>query len=61
MPDQAAKPSTAIVDFPGLSDVPRSSVNLPPGTAADQINAASVVEGELRVRPGVREVTFEAT
>lgn len=59
MPEQA-KPVTTIADFPGLSDIPRSSVNQPPGTAAEQTNACSIVEGELLVRRGIKEVNFEA-
>lgn len=54
-----AKPVTTIFDFPGLSDVPRSSVNQPPGTAEEQMNTCSVIEGELLVRRGIREVAFE--
>lgn len=58
MPDQA-KPVTPIADFPGLSDVPRSSVNQVPGTASEQMNTCSVIQGELLVRRGVKEVKFE--
>lgn len=56
---QPAKPVTTISDFLGLSDVPRSAVNQPPGTASEQVNAVSITEGELFVRRGVREVTFD--
>lgn len=55
-----AKPTTTIFDFPGLSDVPRSSVNQAPGTAEFQVNTCSVIEGELLVRLGIKEVQFEA-
>lgn len=54
-----AKPVTTIYDFPGLSDVPRSSVNQVPGTAESQVNTCSVIEGELLVRLGLKEVHFE--
>lgn len=56
---QPAKPVTTISDFLGLSDVPRSAVNQPPGTASEQVNAGSVVEGELLVRRGIKEVVFD--
>jgi hypothetical protein len=59
MPLPVAKPSTVIYDFPGLSDIPRSAVNQVPGTAEEQINTCSVIEGELLVRRGIREVAFE--
>lgn len=55
----SAKPTTVIYDFPGLSDVPRSSVNQPPGTAEFQVNTCSVIEGELLARLGIKEVQFE--
>lgn len=54
-----AKPTTTIFDFPGLTDEPRSSVNLPPGAASEQVNACSITEGTLQVRRGVKQVTFE--
>lgn len=54
-----AKPVTPIVDFFGLSNEPRSSVNSPPGKASEQTNCCCVQEGELLVRRGVREVKFE--
>lgn len=56
---QPAKPVTIIFDFPGLSDVPRSAVNQTPGTAELQMNTCSVIEGELLVRLGIKEVHFE--
>lgn len=59
MPD-VAKPVTTIADFPGLSDIPRSSINQVPGTAAEQMNVCSIVEGELLARRGIKEVNFEA-
>jgi hypothetical protein len=50
---------TVINDFPGLIDNidPR---DIPPGSADVQTNAACVKMGELQVRLGVRDVTFEA-
>jgi hypothetical protein len=56
---EQARPSTLIFDFPGMTNDPRSSINQVPGTAAEQINACSVILGELLVRKGIREVTFE--
>ena len=55
-----ATPTTTIYDFPGISDVPRSSVNQAPGTAEFQLNTCSVIEGELLVRLGIKEITFES-
>ena len=45
-------------DFPGLIDNvdPR---DIPPGAADDQVNACSIVMGELTVRAGYREVLFD--
>ena len=54
-----AKPATTISDFPGMTNDPRSSINQVPGTAAEQVNACSLIQGELSVRRGLREVTFE--
>jgi hypothetical protein len=54
-----AQPVAVSTDFPGiLTNVdPR---DLPPGAAEEQINMLSIVSGELRVRAGIQEVTFEA-
>ncbi len=57
---EPARPVTAVTDFPGLSDVPRSAINQPPGTASEQINVCSILKGELTVRHGTKEVNFEA-
>lgn len=54
-----AKPQTIIADFVGLANDSRLQVNQVPGTAADQLNCCSITQGELRVRAGVREITFE--
>lgn len=53
-----ARPIAQTVDFPGLlTNVdPR---DLPAGAAEEQLNATCVVIGELRVRLGVREVSFD--
>jgi hypothetical protein len=55
---EVARPAVMIVDFPGFfTNVdPR---DLPQGGAEEQVNATSVVIGELRVRFGIREVEFE--
>lgn len=58
MPEMV-RPVTTIADFTGLTDVPRSGVNLPPGSGVEQTNACSVIEGELVVRRGTKEVKFE--
>ena len=52
------RPRIVISDFPGLTSNfdPR---DLPPGAAQEQINATSETVGELRVRLGMRPVTFE--
>ena len=55
----AVKPlsSVELLDFPGVMDVdPR---DLTPGAAEEQTNACSIIQGELTVRRGYREVTFE--
>lgn len=52
-----AKDSVALLDFPGIQDVdPR---DLEPGGAEMQVNACSLVQGELTIRQGYRFVTFE--
>ena len=58
MPDQA-RPVTTIADFEGLTDIPRSGINTPPGAGIEQVNACSVIAGELLVRRGCKEVRFE--
>lgn len=49
---------TEFFDFPGLILNAGVAV-LPPGAGAEQINLACVVIGEMRVRGGIKEVTFE--
>jgi hypothetical protein len=58
MPEQA-RPVTTIADFTGLTDIPRSGVNMPPGAGVEQMNVCSIIEGELLVRRGCKEVKFE--
>lgn len=58
MPEQS-RPVTTVADFPGLTDIPRSGINLPPGAGVEQVNACSIIEGELLVRRGTKEVHFE--
>jgi hypothetical protein len=55
-----AQPVSEAQDFPGmLSNVdPR---DIPAGAAEEQVNICSIVQGELRVRLGIREVVFEAS
>lgn len=49
-----------IRDFPGL--VLRADPHeIPPGAAKIQVNVASDAQAQLRVRPGYRAVSFEAT
>jgi hypothetical protein len=66
MPDQAFESqhrmnrvgSAVVNDFPGMVDNidPR---DLPPGAAEIQLNATSVKMGELQIRLGLRDITFE--
>jgi hypothetical protein len=54
------KPESQVVlkDFAGLT-TKADKMDLPPGTAADQLNAMSTVPGQLNVRPGLRQVKFQ--
>lgn len=57
-----AKPAQQVVeakDFPGLMDNidPR---DIPPGAGEDQVNACCIVQGELQVRLGYREVSTDS-
>lgn len=53
-----ATPRVLIADFPGLaSNV--DARDLGDGAAEKQLNACSIIAGELTVRLGVQEVTFE--
>jgi hypothetical protein len=46
-------------DFPGLmSNI--DPFDSPPGAASIQVNACSILLGELRVRSGYRELKFES-
>lgn len=55
---QPAKPTVVIVDFPGMMNNvdPR---DFPAGASEDQVNACSYKLGELTLRGGVKQVTFE--
>lgn len=46
-------------DFPGLV-LNLDPHDLPPGAAADQVNAVSITPGQLSARLGYKEVTFES-
>ena len=52
------KQSVELRDFPGLV-TNLDPHDLPPGAAQVQINVVSIVSGELQVRLGIKEVTFE--
>jgi hypothetical protein len=48
-----------MTDFQGMmTNV--SLMDIPPGASEEQVNLVSVSVGELAVRQGVREVTFES-
>lgn len=55
---EPARPVDLVSNFPGLltNADPR---DLPAGAAEEQVNLTCVVEGELRVRQGIRPVVFE--
>ena len=54
---EPAKTNVDLLDFPGLMDVdPR---DLEPGAAEVQVNMCSLVQGEMSVRQGYRQVSFE--
>lgn len=52
------RPVSSAVDFPGLiTDIdPR---DLPAGAAEEQVNLACIRLGEMQVRGGLREVSFD--
>lgn len=52
------KASVEMVDFPGMIDN-MDRLDLPPGTADEQINATCVVVGEMQIRLGMRQVSFD--
>ena len=56
---EKALPVTTIADWGGLTDVPRSGVNIQPGDGTEQVNACSIIDGELSARRGIKEVKFE--
>lgn len=55
---QAPESQVPIRDFPGLF-AGTNVLELPIGAAEQQTNATCVVLGELQVRSGYRQVTFE--
>jgi len=57
MPDREQQ-VVDIKDFPGLI-VSLDPRDLPPGAAQEQVNVACIVQGELRVRMGIRQVYFD--
>lgn len=50
--------SVQVADFSGLI-LNADPLDVPEGAASDQVNATSVVPGELRVRGGIKVVSFE--
>jgi hypothetical protein len=57
-PGKVPQASIEMTDFPGMIDN-QDRLDLPPGTADEQVNATCVTVGELQVRLGMRQVTFE--
>lgn len=56
---ELAKEKVEIRDFPGLaSDLDPQDIG--PGAAEEQVNVTSDVTGELNVRLGYRQLSFEA-
>ena len=56
---KAPEAVVAIKDFGGFV-TNADPHDVPPGTAIKQLNATSVRPGELRARPGVKVVQFDA-
>lgn len=57
-PGKVPQASIVMVDFPGMIDN-MDRLDIPAGAADEQINATCVVIGEMQVRLGMRQVTFE--
>lgn len=56
---EPARPTNAAIEFSGLmTNIDQHDIT--DGVAQVQVNATCVAMGELRVRLGIREVTFEA-
>lgn len=55
---EKAKARAEARDFPGMLEAADSD-DAPAGSAEEQVNATSLVPGELRVRKGYRVVSFE--
>ena len=53
-----ARQEIAMTDFPGLA-LAADPRDIPPGSSEEQVNMACINIGELVVRRGLREVTFE--
>jgi hypothetical protein len=53
-----ARQLVRIAEFPGLASRP-DSLDTPPGSAIIQENISSSYEGQLRSRPGIKQVAFE--
>lgn len=63
MPAEGKQPdtrgvSTRVDDFPGLY-LDSDPDDMPTGSTRSQVNAQSKIPGELTVRQGYREVSFE--
>lgn len=55
---ETPRAAVEISDFPGLmADV--DPHDLPPGASSAQVNVCSLTPGELTVRAGLREISFE--
>ena len=56
----AAPPQESVEmrDFPGLMDN-IDPEDIPPAAAEDQVNCCSIISGELLVRLGFRQVSFD--
>lgn len=57
-PDKLPRATVEMTDFPGMIDN-MDRLDLPPGTANEQVNATCVAVGQMQVRRGMRQVTFE--
>ena len=53
-----ARPVVIVADFPGIL-LSFDPVNLPDGAAIEQVNCTSVKYGELIVRGGIVQISFD--
>lgn len=60
MAAEIARPVTVIADWNGMLEN-ADPIDFPPGGADEQVNVSSHKYGELNVRRGLVEVTFETT